>query len=87
MITRLSLPALGAALCLALPVQALDLGNMSATERDMFHAEVRTYLLENPEVLMEALAVLEQREQVEQVQTDRDLVKTNSALGGRQSRW
>ncbi len=80
MITRLSLPALGAALCLALPVQALDLGNLSATERDMFHAEVRTYLLENPEVLMEAVAVLEQREQVEQVQTDRDLVKTNSAM-------
>lgn len=41
---------------------ALDLDSMSDTERDAFRAEVRAYLLDNPEVLMEAIGVLEQRQ-------------------------
>ena len=35
---------------------------MSADEREAFRAEVRAYLLDNPEVLMEAIGILEQRE-------------------------
>ena len=41
---------------------ALDLSDMSHSERAEFRSEVRDYLLENPEVLMEAIAVLEQRQ-------------------------
>lgn len=49
------------ALCLALPAAAFEIESMSPEERDIFRAEVRDYLLENPEVLMEAIAVLEER--------------------------
>ena len=51
------------ALCLAtaLPAFATDIDAMSDSEREAFRAEVRAYLLENPEVLMEAIAVLEER--------------------------
>lgn len=61
---------------LALPVQALDLTDMSAEERARFGAEVRAYLLENPEVLMEAIAVLEGRKQAAD---DVTLVQANAA--------
>ena len=73
------LPALAASLCLALPAQALDIDAMSEAEREIFRAEVRAYLLDNPEVIMEAVAVLEQREQAAQAQADVDLVRTNAA--------
>jgi protein-disulfide isomerase len=48
--------------------------DMSAPERKAFRSEVRAYLLENPEVLMEAIQVLEQRQQQAQVKNDTDLV-------------
>jgi protein-disulfide isomerase len=44
------------------PAAATDLSDLSAEERTAFRAEVRAYLLENPEVLMEAIAVLEERQ-------------------------
>ncbi len=62
---------------LALPAQALDLDSLSPQERDAFRAEVRAYLLENPEVIMEAVAVLESREQEAQVVQDRERVAAN----------
>lgn len=51
------------ALCLAtaIPATATDIDAMSDSEREAFRAEVRAYLLDNPEVLMEAIAVLEER--------------------------
>lgn len=58
------------ALCLAaplalvaLPALAFDPAAMSDAERSAFRAEVRAYLLENPQVLMEAISVLEQQQQ------------------------
>jgi protein-disulfide isomerase len=48
--------------------------NMGPDARKAFRSEVRAYLLENPEVLMEAIRVLEQRQQQVQTQTDVDLV-------------
>ena len=71
-------PAL-VALGLAPPVQALDLEAMSEAERDAFRAEVRAYLLENPEVLMEAIGVLEAREEAAQAAGDVALVQANLA--------
>ena len=61
----------------ALPALAFDIGGMSDEERANFRAEIRAYLLENPEVLMEAIAVLEERQAQEQQQADQDLVASN----------
>ncbi|WP_299844266.1 DsbA family protein [uncultured Roseovarius sp.] len=63
---------------LALPAQALDLDQMNDAEREMFRAEIRAYLLENPEVIMEAVAVLEERQANAQAQGDMDLVRVNA---------
>lgn len=60
---------------LAAPVTAQD---MSAAERDAFRAEVRAYLLENPEVLMEALDVLEARQAEESRIRDVEMVAANT---------
>lgn len=62
----------------ALPLSALDLESMSDAERDAFREEVRAYLLENPEVIMEAVSVPEQREAEAQAQNDQDLVAANA---------
>jgi protein-disulfide isomerase len=67
-----------AALTLALPAQAFDVSAMSDAEREAFRSEVRAYLLDNPEVLMEAIAVLEQRQAEEQIAADRDKVAVNA---------
>ncbi|SLN62043.1 Disulfide bond formation protein D precursor [Roseovarius litorisediminis] len=72
------LPALAMAFSFALPAQALDLSQMSDAERDSFRAEIRAYLLENPQVIMEAVAVLEKRQEEEQAQSDLDLIKVNA---------
>ncbi len=58
---RLSILAGILAFLAALPAAAFDIDAMSDTEREVFRSEIRTYLLENPEVLMEAIAVLEER--------------------------
>ena len=46
----------------AVTASAFDIEAMTETEQDAFRAEIREYLLENPEVLMEAIGVLEQRQ-------------------------
>ena len=76
---RLHLLGALAAVALALPAQALDLSAMTEAEREAFRAEVRAYLLENPEVLMEAIAILEQRQTEDQIAADRDKVAANAA--------
>jgi len=74
---RLSLlPILATALFAAQAAPAQDA--MSDAERAAFRAEVRAYLLENPEVLMEAIGVLEQREQMAQAQSDTDMAMINA---------
>ncbi|SDL68630.1 DsbA family protein [Aliiruegeria lutimaris] len=73
------LPAAVMAAGLALPASALDLGSMSDAEREAFRAEVRAYLLDNPEVIMEAVAVLEDRQEAAQAAGDVELVRANAA--------
>lgn len=68
-----------AAAFLASPATAFDLSQMSDAERAAFQAEVRRYLMENPKVIMEAVAVLEQQEQAQQQNSDRTLVKDHAA--------
>lgn len=68
------------ALTLATSVHAadLDLDNMTDAQRDAFGAQVRAYLLDNPQVIMEAVQVLEARQAEEQAQSDVDLVSANA---------
>ncbi|MEO9682673.1 MAG: DsbA family protein [Tateyamaria sp.] len=66
------------ALGLALPAHALDLTQMTPEERDIFREEVRAFLLEDPQVIMDAVAVLEQRQQQAQLQADLSLVSDNA---------
>ena len=74
---RFATPALTSLALLASPVQALDLSDMSPTERDAFGAQVREYLLENPEVLVEAFQILEQQRELAEAQADIQLVEAN----------
>lgn len=70
-----------AALCLGLaaPASALDLSAMTGEERAAFGAAVRSYLMENPDVLMEAIGVLEQRREADQVASDLKILRDNAA--------
>lgn len=61
------------------PAAALDHDAMTDDERAAFRAEVRAYLLEDPGVLMEAIAVLEQREAQAQAGSDRELARSKAA--------
>ncbi|MCO4841496.1 MAG: thioredoxin domain-containing protein [Yoonia sp.] len=81
--------ALALAMTLASPTFAQEA--MTEAERTSFRAEVRAYLMENPEVLMEAIGVLEQREQAAKANSDVTLAQTyagqlhddpNSFVGG-----
>jgi protein-disulfide isomerase len=74
---RLLGPLALAALVLPLPAAALDLTAMTDAEREAFRAEVRAYLLDNPEVLTEAISVLDSRETQQQIEADRSLVAEN----------
>lgn len=62
--------ALALGLLIATQSAALELDAMTDGERAAFRAEIRSYLLENPEVLMEAIGVLEQRQQAAKVGND-----------------
>ena len=78
---RLTFTSLALAAALALPGAAsadgFDLKKMTPEQREAFGAQVRNYLLENPEVIMDAVAVLERRQAAEQVANDAALIATN----------
>ncbi|NBT50562.1 MAG: DsbA family protein [Marivivens sp.] len=69
--------ALALTLGLATQAAATDLEAMSDAERASFRAEVRAYLLDNPEVLMEAIGVLEQRQAQAETLADQQMAQTN----------
>ncbi len=58
----------------ALPGGAFDLSAMTDGERQSFRDEVRAYLMDNPEVLIEAIGVLEERKAAAQVQGDAAMI-------------
>lgn len=77
------LAPLATALFLALPAVApaetgIDFSAMSDAEREAFRAEVRAYLLENPEVIFEAARVYEDKQAEAQAQADDSLVQVNA---------
>ncbi|GAB5445798.1 DsbA family protein [Gymnodinialimonas sp.] len=63
---------------LAAPAFATDIGDMTDAERQAFRGEIRQYLLDNPEVLMEAIAVLEQRQAEEEAAAQEVAVVQNA---------
>ena len=75
-LTRLTTSAAFGLSLLASPLAAFDLDSMNSAERDAFGQAVRAYLLENPEVIMEAVAVLEQRQAAAEAARDDALVET-----------
>lgn len=79
MTSRLLAAGLAAGICAAPAfAQSVDLTDMSAEERAAFRAEVRAFLLDNPEVLMDAMQVLEQRQAAQQTQADAALIQANA---------
>lgn len=74
-----TLTALMAFLMLSAPALAFDMEAMSDSERTAFRAEIRAYLLDNPEVIMEAVAALEEAQNQAQAQSDVALVQANAA--------
>jgi protein-disulfide isomerase len=46
-------------------------------EREALHAEIRSYLLANPDLLMEMLHILEQKKQAAEAQTDEERLAAN----------
>ena len=74
----LAAPLFAALLASGASAQEMDFDAMSDAERAAFGAEVRAYLLENPEVIMEAVQALEARQAQAQAQADLDLVAENA---------
>jgi protein-disulfide isomerase len=64
--------------CLATPAFGFDISTMSEAEREAFRAEVRSYLLDNPEVLAEAFEVLQNRQAEAEAEGDLVLVTANA---------
>jgi protein-disulfide isomerase len=74
MLKTIQVAALAGTLLVAGPALALDLSAMTDDERALFREEVRSYLMENPEVILEAVNSLEQRQAEAQAQADVTLV-------------
>ena len=75
---RFAAPALTALALIAGPAQASDLTQLSDAERSAFRDEVRAYLMDNPEVILEAVQLLEQRQAQAEAQADLEMVKANA---------
>lgn len=72
------LTALMTSVCLMTSgAQALDLSTMSEADRVTLREEIRSYLIENPQVLVEAMDVLQSRQQEDSVKQDARLITEN----------
>lgn len=60
------------------PVLATDVSALTDPERQAFREEVRAYLLDNPEVLMEAIGILEQRQAASASSNDATMIQVNA---------
>ncbi|MFA3917899.1 DsbA family protein [Ruegeria hyattellae] len=78
MMLRFAAPVLTSLALLTAPAHALDLSNMSDADRAAFGDQVRAYLLENPEIIVEAIEVLEQQQQQATALADQELVQANA---------
>ncbi|MFG6528417.1 MULTISPECIES: DsbA family protein [unclassified Sulfitobacter] len=78
MFARFLAPAFASAMALAAPAGAMDLTELTDAERAQFRAEVRAYLMENPEVILQAWEQMQNRQAQAQMQADFDLVSANA---------
>lgn len=60
------------------PAAAFDIDAMSDAERAAFRAEIRAYLLDKPEVLMEAFDILDERQAAAEAQAESQIIAANS---------
>lgn len=60
------------------PVSPAAIAELTEEQRAQFRAEVRAYLFENPEVIMQAVEILQNREADQQAQADLTLVADNA---------
>ncbi|MCG7492020.1 DsbA family protein [Thalassobius sp. Cn5-15] len=67
-LATLALPAM------TVPAQALDLSEMDAAEQQAFGAAVRSYLLENPQVIVEAYEIYQDRQAEFEAQRDQNTI-------------
>jgi len=78
-VKRITLFLALAGLMFAAPMaSAFEMDSMTDAERSAFRAEVRAYLLENPEVILEAIKVLEDRQAQQQQLDDATLLQVNA---------
>lgn len=75
---RWILPALAALTFATAPAAAFDISAMSDEDRETFRAEIRAYLLENPEVIFEAVQILEERQAQAQASAEMDIIAANA---------
>lgn len=71
-----TLTALALSCLMAVPAAA----EMSAAEREALRAEIRAYLLENPEVLVEAMDELQSRQDQQAAQRDLAMLRDNASI-------
>ena len=74
--------AFASILCLIFCAQiagAFDINEMTEDQRAAFRAEIRAYLLDNPEVIYEAVDVLKQKQAQTETRRDLGMVESNSA--------
>jgi len=60
------------------PAHAFDIENMTDGERDAFGQAVRAYFLENPEVMLDIITALEEKQAATQATDDVELVRQNA---------
>ncbi len=65
--------------CTALPAAAFEIENMTPDQRSIFRAEIRDFLLENPEILMESIGILEQRRANQALQQEKRMLQENQS--------
>jgi protein-disulfide isomerase len=71
---------LASAALMATPTLAEGLADMTDAERTAFQAEVKAYLLANPEVIVEAMDVLQSREDEAAANRDQQVLADNKEL-------
>lgn len=75
---RLCVLTLFGAAAIAGPAAAFDPASFDSAQREAFRAEVRAYLLDHPEVLIEAMNVLDAQQAALMAEDDRALIAANA---------
>jgi protein-disulfide isomerase len=78
MTTKLRLAAIGAALMASALMQSASAAEFSSTQKDEIGTIVREYLIAHPEVLQEAMAELDKRQQAADAEKHQAAVKDNA---------